>query len=361
MRGGRQKVLTALAVALCWSGAVAAGAGANHVQCGATLYANTTLDSDLVDCPTFGVEIATDGVTLDLGGHMIDGNGRPDSGADHGVRASGRTGLTIENGMIAEFSESGAELTDVTDSVVSNITFRATPGDALRDAVGVRLTRFAQRNQVAGNSFTGDYTAAAIWIAGFGFPHPPLEENRIEQNVILGPSRGMWINSSDANVVTGNVIAGAQFAGMELFAQANANVIEDNLIRNTRFGEGISFVESDRNIVRRNHVVGGGGDGIDVQFRSNGTVLDGNRSRRNRGDGILVRATSLDTVVRGNHADRNGDDGIDIGAPGTVVTANHAFHNAALGIEAVPGVVDGGRNRARDNGDPAECVGVACR
>jgi hypothetical protein len=32
-----------------------------------------------------------------------------------------------------------------------------------------------------------------------------------------------------------------------------------------------------------------------------------------------------------------------------------------LGIAAVPGVTDGGRNRARGNGNPAQCLNVACR
>jgi hypothetical protein len=48
-------------------------------------------------------------------------------------------------------------------------------------------------------------------------------------------------------------------------------------------------------------------------------------------------------------------------APGTTVTRNVANANRALGIFAVPGVVDGGGNRAAGNGDPAKCVGISCR
>jgi hypothetical protein len=44
-----------------------------------------------------------------------------------------------------------------------------------------------------------------------------------------------------------------------------------------------------------------------------------------------------------------------------LTTRNSAFFNHDLGIEAVPGVTDGGGNRARGNGNPeGQCTGVAC-
>jgi hypothetical protein len=39
---------------------------------------------------------------------------------------------------------------------------------------------------------------------------------------------------------------------------------------------------------------------------------------------------------------------------------NQSDRNAALGIDA-PGVTDGGKNRAKLNGDPRQCVGVDCK
>ena len=51
--------------------------------------------------------------------------------------------------------------------------------------------------------------------------------------------------------------------------------------------------------------------------------------------------------------------------PGTLVssatvTRNIATYNAQLGILALAGVIDGGGNKAADNGDPDECGGLAC-
>ena len=47
------------------------------MNCGDEITADTTLDSDLIDCPNNGIVIGADGVTLDLNGHTIDGDGEP--------------------------------------------------------------------------------------------------------------------------------------------------------------------------------------------------------------------------------------------------------------------------------------------
>lgn len=50
-----------------------------------------------------------------------------------------------------------------------------------------------------------------------------------------------------------------------------------------------------------------------------------------------------------------------IEAPSTTVTRNTARHNRDLGIDAAPGVIDGGGNRASGNGNPDQCTNVVCR
>ena len=49
-----------------------------------------------------------------------------------------------------------------------------------------------------------------------------------------------------------------------------------------------------------------------------------------------------------------------MGLESTIITGNVAVHNADLGIEAIPGVVDGGGNHAAGNGNPAQCINVMC-
>jgi hypothetical protein len=54
--------------------------------------------------------------------------------------------------------------------------------------------------------------------------------------------------------------------------------------------------------------------------------------------------------------DHNGDDGIQVTAPlSLTLTKNEASFNGHLGIEA-PDNTAGSKNRARQNGDPRQCV-----
>jgi hypothetical protein len=75
---------------------------------------------------------------------------------------------------------------------------------------------------------------------------------------------------------------------------------------------------------------------------------------------VLVESTALDTLVKRNIAIGAGDDGIDVDNAATTLTRNLALHNGDLGMEAVPGVVDGGGNHAAGNGNTAQCTNVAC-
>jgi hypothetical protein len=50
-----------------------------------------------------------------------------------------------------------------------------------------------------------------------------------------------------------------------------------------------------------------------------------------------------------------------VGDPTTLVERNTANHNAGLGIDAVPNVIDGGGNRAFGNGNPLQCLNVVCK
>jgi hypothetical protein len=102
------------------------------------------------------------------------------------------------------------------------------------------------------------------------------------------------------------------------------------------------------------------GCGAGPQFSLLGT---GGRIERNtslNGD-IGFSITDPTGVVSANVANYNGSDGFEIRVAGTTVTRNTANFNGDLGIDAVPGTIDGGGNRARGNGNPAQCVGVSCK
>ena len=75
---------------------------------------------------------------------------------------------------------------------------------------------------------------------------------------------------------------------------------------------------------------------------------------------MLVETTATSTLVERNTAVGAGDDGIEIDNAAATLTRNLAARNGDHGIEAIAGVTDGGGNRAVANGDPSQCVSVAC-
>jgi hypothetical protein len=110
----RAAVSRLLVLALVVAGVTVLGAGsalASHVRCGDTITTDTTLDSDLVNCPNNGIVIGAANITLDLNGHIIDGDATPvdpcpegetcDVGVDN---SAGHSGVTIEGGSVQQFS-----------------------------------------------------------------------------------------------------------------------------------------------------------------------------------------------------------------------------------------------------------------
>ncbi len=79
-------------------------AWATTVSCGDTITANTVLTADL-NCAGNGIEIGTDGITLDCQGHVISGPRLPGSGSSSpvGILVVGRHNVTITNCIVQNF------------------------------------------------------------------------------------------------------------------------------------------------------------------------------------------------------------------------------------------------------------------
>ena len=98
-------------------------ASATHVQCGDTITATTTLDSDVV-CPEgslaqYGLRIGADDVLLKLNGYAVRaGTGEtphPGSGIISGPDQDGLSGVRIKRGAVQGF-ENGVDLGPANDS-----------------------------------------------------------------------------------------------------------------------------------------------------------------------------------------------------------------------------------------------------
>jgi hypothetical protein len=62
------------------------------------------------------------------------------------------------------------------------------------------------------------------------------------------------------------------------------------------------------------------------------------------------------TLLKSYHAFGAKDDGFDVKSRTTKLTGNRPVRDHDLGIHAVRGVIDGGGNIARHNGDPRQCT-----
>jgi parallel beta-helix repeat protein len=367
---------------LTLSGAEAAD---KQPTCGATITLDTTLDRDLVDCPNNGIVIGADDITLDLNGHRIDGDGTEftdcpkNTFCDVGVLNDRHDGVKIKGGSTREFAVgvwlAGADHSRVVDiSSSKNVLFGAVIGRS-------------SRSVVRDGSFSHNIPPEGDGIGLFGSDHIKIAGNSIKDN--RGP--GVHVDGSNDNLIKGNLFSHSS-PGVLIGGDRGSDRGDRNEVRGNRFvrnSEGIAVFRGSRNVIARNHLSrDGAGIGIEkgrhnlvarnvvVNPRTRGINLgldfpDGsiggvdNILRRNvvkgsGGDAFLVNHKGS-YVLKRNVATGAKDDGFDVESRSTKLAKNRAMHNADLGIQARRGVIDGGGNVARHNGDRRQCTHIACK
>lgn len=334
------------------AGAAPASAEPRGPHCGQVVRGDVTLTADVTGCSGDGLVVGATGVTINLNHHRLSGR---DVAGSTGVRDKGYSDLRIVGGRIEHFdvgvSMQGADRLVMADSQLDNLPSMGVLLVDSADGLVVRTSasRAAQTGiqlaSVTGYTFFGN----ALSHNGDGIVLYASSHNLLVHNTSSDSGAGITlVHHSNHNAIVGNVTDREQDTGVLLDDHADDNLILENRAEGSAFA-GIAVGASDRNQVRDN------------------------RTNNNLGSGIAIVDSASDTRVSGNQADRNGtsppgcvpdcpllDDGIHVDAASTTLTANRASKNADLGIDAVAGVRDGGRNVARDNGDPRQCVNVTC-
>jgi hypothetical protein len=343
-----------LLIALLGCAPLAPPAAATHVSCGDTITQDTTLDSDLVGCAGDGLVIGADGVTVDLGGHRIDG-----AGAGAGIRSENFSGLEIRGGTITGF-RNGIDTEDVRSQRIIGMTLEDNrqgadlflnegPAEvidtiAARNTIGLNLdgqVRVA-RSRIVDNTGLGialDFTGATIednLIArnrtgieleeadaeitrnrilansGSGITYGYWQEGKVTRNLIARNGQGINFNRSDIAVLDNRVVANE---GTGIFGTSRAALIEGN----AALSNGGNGIVTGCTPVRRNSARRNGWNGIVVTCSFDDEeaplpthVIAANDVRRNAADGILVRDADAPVRLEANRADGNGDDGIDV-------------------------------------------------
>lgn len=209
------KPLSLIAVfALFVATPIAAGQEPAALQCGDTITADTTLDRDLTDCPSNGIVIGADGITLDLNGHTISGDGKlvrrcPRKRiCDVGVGNDDHTGVTVRGGSVRGFA-------------IGVGVFRG------------RNNRFAElrssRNQWFGFVIAGSSRTVIRDSSSFDNPRPDGDglgvfmshDLRIVHNSFRRNGQlGIHIENSTRNLVKGNLLS--RNGDMGIFLEADA-------------------------------------------------------------------------------------------------------------------------------------------
>ena len=363
-------------------------ASARQLQCGQRVTQDVRLDSDLRNCDGVGLVIAADGITVDLGGHTIDGTGRG-TGIVNGYGGVGRRGVQVRNGTVRGFKvglRSGGRSTElrrltVTRNATGGVVLRGSQCSVERSTVtdngyghGISIVSASgcriDANRISRQLGSGIATSRS---SGIGIEDNRIGANRragilladtsassVERNTVTGNETGISLfDRSNANVVRRNTVA-MNATGIALTFGGTGNRIEHNSVSASE-GAAIRLAETgSSNQVLRNLVTLSAQEGIRV-IDSAALLVEGNSVYDNGSDGIFVDAQDTGGMaIRHNTANHNGDDGIDADTALLTIEQNIAEHNTDLGIEAVAGVTDGGGNLATSNGNLAQCAGVEC-
>jgi hypothetical protein len=375
-------ILTSILLVATAGGILFFGGGralASHVDCGDTITTDTTLDSDLLDCPNNGIVIGADDVTLDLNGYTVDGDGAPDVGCDEqfescdrGVASEGHDGVTIKDGSVQEFDfgavVGGARHNDLVGISSSRnsrfgILMYATAHSSVRHSS-------SNRNIPPEGDGMGLFGSHHVRVLHNSFRHNPgpgihvafgSNRNLIKGNVITHGAPGLLLEKADRNRVRRNSCI--RNPACVVVAPGDGNVVAQNHILKGK--DGIAIEKGHRNLVAGNDIVGPRESGIYLALGAppiggHHNLVRGNVVRGSGEDAFLVRGEDHHSRLKHNVAVGAGDDGFDIAGHSAKLTGNVARRNGDLGIEAVRRVIDGGGNFARHNGDPRQCTNIAC-
>ena len=270
---------------------------------------------------------------------------------DHSVANHVVNGSATDNSFMGVFLASSGR-NEIRNNRISGSVL--TPGVLLDDSDRNRVERnvlYGNDQGIAGspgsdyNDFTGNRVSHNL---GGGIGADGGTGNRLRENLIIDNGDGITVGLARQIEISGNVVKGSGTFGAP-----------------DTGGFGIILDGSDDATVHRNVVVGGRGPAIFVTSLDNPETSDRNVISRNVAnstlyDGILVNADASGTLLRRNTANGSARDGIKVETKDTTLIRNTANRNHDLGIEAVLGVTDGGGNRAFGNGNPLQCINVAC-
>jgi parallel beta-helix repeat protein len=240
--------------------AVPAPALASHLHCGDVVTKSVTLDGDLGPCPGDGLVAGTDGIRIDLNGHVIRGSGGGtgdvhDAAAADGVEIDEHSGVTVQDGELTSFDT----------------------GVRVSESSGARLERLSGHHNRVG-VLLYESTATSVRFGtfrsnGYGIYVYESSGNRVISNTMSGNTFALYLVESSDNRIWDNAGNGSGILGFQITTDSN------------------------RNSIRRNTIDGSSGVGALISA-ADGNVFEGNVVRNHPIAGVLVASAPGTSLVR---------------------------------------------------------------
>jgi len=346
----------------------AADARAASDLCGQTITQSLTLTADET-CTGPGLIVGADGVTIDLGGFTLSGDGGTD---EDGIDIGSHAKVTIVNGTVAGFFDG---IVGGAGSVPQTIKLsRLTIRDNVRKGASVfpntlivdRSTFVNNGSGVSGSGgleLTGDAIkiTSSVFVGNAGAGIFCLTGGKVTiANVVsaLNANEGIAVDPFDTLKLQGTTVAQNGSNGIVASHGGPLKISGNTITANA--GHGIElFADNEKGIVSGNEIDGNDMRGISVDASTN-AIVTGNNLFGNGSNGVSV-TTSVDVTVKGNTVVGNGNDGLSIGSDSTKLAKNVANANDGRGIFTSVSIIDGGGNTARANASLEQCsASIAC-
>ena len=286
-----------------------------------------TTDTTLTEDHNGDIVIAADDITLDCAGYSVTG-----SGSGFGIVLDGRTGVTVKNCHVRDFTY-GLHL------IISNNNI-LTGNNASSGIRGISLG-LSDNNTLIGNNASGSSQGISITSSN---------NNTLIGNNASGSFQGIYLSfSSNNNFLTGNN-ASDNVQGIYL-EFSNNNTLTGNNANSS--GIGIILSSSDNNTVTGNNASSNGQSGITVDSSNNNTLTGNNASSSGLG-GFYILDSNNNTFT-GNNASVSGLWGF-----GIFDSNNNTFTgNNASGISQGISITSSNNNTLTGNNASSSSIGIS--
>jgi hypothetical protein len=346
-------------------------ASAATLRCGDTIIANVVLTRNL-NCSGDGLVLGADGLTIDLNGYTLSGSG---GGTGIGAGGSGRRGISVLNGTIRNFDNGitnisgGSSLTGLKvvgnnygagrgllEAVVSGSTFRdnqvaispsrvtVTDSTFVSNGIGILGNSSGNTNEVTSSTFRENTEGIRCYD----------NNTHVANSKFVDNTTGIY-----SVLLCGLRVHDSFFTGGEVAVQLGRQVgfwldVQRNTFAWSKIGIEIAgdFAATDGYVIADNTFTNNGATGLYLHIARD---LAPTISMPVSGNAFMGNGFWHDPYVAPSGNVLNAG----VWANTGTFTDNRAVNNGGYGIEG-HGVIDGGGNVAKRNGNPDQCLGVIC-